>query len=223
VTAAPLIPAPVYGIRAWTVTGEGGRERLAGTQRGAAWPAGGDWLDATCSAVPAHAAPASGCACGIHAWHPGVHSARRVLAGRAEVPGVVEARGAIEVHDAGFRAQSGRPHALFLMPGRNAARIHRLAAAYGVEVVEVDGPDALLRWCHARGRGLEAPVVAELLGPEALDAARRARRTRASAAAARLTASVAIAGVLVIAGLQLLPDPPGPRVLHGRTGEIHTR
>jgi hypothetical protein len=33
---------------------------------------------------------------------------------------------------------------------------------------------------------------------------------------------VAVAALLVVAGLQVATDPTGDRVLHGRTGEIHT-
>jgi hypothetical protein len=51
--------------------------------------------------------------------------------------------------------------------------------------------------------------------------ARRGRDT-ARADALRLAAAVAVVALLVVAGLQVATDPPGDRVLHGRTGEIHT-
>jgi hypothetical protein len=98
----------------------------------------------------------------------------------------------------------------------------RLAEAYGTQVVEADGPDALLALCRAQGLGLDQRGLAQLLGPEKVEECRRARRQRARAAALRLAAAVGVAALLVVAGLQVATDPPGDRVLHGRTGEIHT-
>jgi hypothetical protein len=97
----------------------------------------------------------------------------------------------------------------------------RLAEAYGAQIVEADGPDALLALCRAQGLGLDPHVVAQLLGPQKVEECRRARRQRARAAALRLAAAVGVAALLVVAG-QLATDPPSDRVLHGRTGEIHT-
>jgi hypothetical protein len=91
-----------------------------------------------------------------------------------------------------------------------------------VPVVEAGGADAVLGWCRAHGLGLAAPVVAELLGPAELDAGRRARHVEGRANALRLAATIVVAALLVVVGL-LVADPPGDRVLHGRTGEIHTR
>src|SRR3954447_2680365 len=47
-TADPLVPGPVYGLRTWTVAGDAGCERLAGPQRGAVWPIDGEWFAAVC-------------------------------------------------------------------------------------------------------------------------------------------------------------------------------
>ena len=218
---APLVPAPVYGLRTWAVLRDGGGERLAAPQRGVAWPAGGAWLTATCTRPGEHAAPAPGCACGVHAWHPSRRAARRVLAVRREVPGVVEARGAIEVHEDGFRAERARPHALVLARGRNAPLARRLAAAYGVPLVEVGGADDLFAFCRERGLGLAPSVVADLLGPAEVEQRRRARRRRVRADALRVLVAVVVAALLVVVGLQVATDPPGPRVLNGRTGEVH--
>src|SRR5689334_20714480 len=113
-TAAPLVPSPLYGLRTWSVAGTHGEERLAAPQRGVAWPAGGDWLVARCDVDPSHDAPARGCVCGIHAWHPSRRAARRVLGRRGVIAGVVEASGAIELHRDGFRAERARPRALFV-------------------------------------------------------------------------------------------------------------
>ena len=216
----PLIPTPLYGLRTWTLVAGGRVELLAGPQQHTTWPPGGTWLEATCTQSSGHQPPTQGCGCGLHAWHPSRRSARRVLASRREVPGIVEARGAIELHDDGFRAERARPYALVLAPGRNARLVHRLAEAYGAQVIEADGPDALLTLCRAQGLGLDQRVVALLLGPEKAEECRRARRQSARRDALRLAAAVAVTA-LVVAGLQVATDPPGDRVLHGRTGEIH--
>jgi hypothetical protein len=222
VSGSPLVPAPVYGLRTWTARSGPDGERLGGPHQDAAWPAGGEWLEARCRRTPEHAAPAPGCECGIHAWHPSPASARRVLAGRWQVPGVLEARGAIEVHEEGFRAQQARPYALVAAPGRNAPMIGRLAAAHGVPVVAVDGPQALLAWCRERGLGLGPDVVALLIGAEEIEAGRRARRRAAVRARLRIAVTVAVAVALLVGGMLVAKDPPGERTLTGRAGEIHT-
>lgn len=220
--SVPLVPAPLYGLRAWKVVGEAGAELLKGPQQGGTWPPGGQWLEALCSQSQEHQAPVQGCGCGLHAWHPTPRLARRILAGRGEVPGIVEARGAIEVHDDGFRAQRARPFALFLLPGRNARLVNRLAKAYGVRVVDARGADDVMAFCQERGLGLDEAVVAELLGPEG-EERRRAARRRLRFEALRFAAAIAVALLLVVIGLQVATDPPGDRVLHGRTGEIHVK
>jgi hypothetical protein len=217
----PLVPSPVYGLRTWTVGGERPDERLAGVYREAApWPTGGAWLEASCA--KGHSAPVPDCGCGVHAWHPRPRAARRILAARREVPGIVEATGAIEVHEDGFRAARARPYALFLPPGRNAALARRLGEAYDVPVVEVDGPDAVLSWCEKHGLGLGARVVADLLGADEVEAQRRARRAKTRGNVMRITVAVAVAALLVVLGL-VATDPPGDRTLSGRAGEVQTR
>ena len=207
---SPLVPSPVYGLRAWTVVGEAGSEQLAGPHRSVGWPLAGAWLESTCDR--GHASPAPGCSCGIHAWHPRRRWARRTTAARQAVPGIVEASGVVEVHADGFRAQRGRPYAL-VDTGRHPALVHRLAAAYRVPVVEAGSPAAVVDWCRDRDLGLEEAVVAELLG-----AAARPRR-RTVAGALRIAAAVAVVGLLLLAGL-LATDPPGDRPLNGRAGEV---
>jgi hypothetical protein len=206
----PLVPGPLYGLRTWRVVGDAGRERLAGPHRGVTWPAGGGWLEATCPV--GHGSPAGDCDCGVHAWHPRRQWARRIVAARREVPGIVEASGTIEVHDDGFRAQRGRPYALVLDARRNPALVRRLAFAYGVPVVEYGGPTALLDWCRAHELGLDEAVVGELLGR------RKARHARANAA--RTAAALALVALMVLLGL-LATDSPGERTLYGRTGWVH--
>jgi hypothetical protein len=206
VSDEPLIPGPLYGLRTWRVVAEDGVERLAAPHRGTTWVPG-DWLEASCEH---HAAPAAGCDCGVHAWHPRRASARRVLSTRFEVPGIVEADGAIEVHAEGFRAERARPYALVLTPGRNAGQIRRLADEYGVEVVEVGGPGELLEWCSERGLGLSEPVVRDLVGPT----------RRPKSGVLRLAAALAVAGALLFAGIELIPEQESGETLKGRGGEI---
>jgi hypothetical protein len=220
---APLVPSPVYGLRTWRVRGERPDERLAGVYRDAApWPAGGAWLEASCSGAEGHSAPAPQCSCGVHAWHPRRRAARRILASRREVPGIVEACGAIEVHEDGFRAERARPYALLLAPGRNAALAHRLGEAYRVPVVEAADADDVLGWCEEHGLGLAPPVVAELLGTDELEAQRRARKAKVRSGVLRVTVAVVVAALLVVVGL-VATDPPGDRTLQGRAGEVRPR
>lgn len=220
--SVPLVPTPIYGLRAWRVVGEAGSERLAGPQQGAAWPSGGRWLEAECSQTPEHSAPVRGCGCGLHAWHPTRRFARKILSGRREFPGVVEARGAIEVHDDGFRAERAHPFALFLAPGRNEPLVRRLADAYGARVVEAKGAGDVVAFCREHGLGLDEALVTELLGPEG-EERRRAARRKVRVDALRLGAAIALTALLVVIGLQVATDPPGERVLQGRTGEIHVK
>jgi len=216
-SAPPLVPSPVYGLRTWAPTGAQGSERLAGPRQGTAWPTGGDWLEARCE--HGHAAPAADCDCGIHAWHPAPHGARRVLSLRWEIPGVVETEGAVELHRDGFRAERARPYALFVGPLGNAARARRLADAYGIEAVAVDGADAVVAWCRARGLGLAPDVVDELLGPDALAAGRRERRVRRRRMAVRVAALLGVIGALVGVGIAVGGQPEDCTV-SGRTGEV---
>jgi hypothetical protein len=212
-TDPAIVPSPLYGLRTWSVVGEPGRERLAGPQRTVPWPAGGEWLVARCDS--GHAAPAPDCDCGVHAWHPRRRAARRALASRRLVAGVVEAAGAAEVYEEGFRAERARPHALVAAPWRSPDVSRRLAEAYGVPLIESRGPGELVEWCRARGLGFDEAVVAGMLGRAAIEERRSSRRTRAL----RTGALLAVVGVLLTAGL-LLTDSPGDRPLNGRAGEV---
>ncbi len=195
---------------------EGG-EVLAGPHQNALWPPGGQWLQARCPT--GHAAPAPGCDCGAHAWHPRRHSVRDVLAPRRTVPGIVEAQGAIEVHEDGIRAARARPHALLVTPGCNAAMIRRLADRYGAALIEVRGPRDLLAYCREHHIGMGEDVVSELLGT---GDPRQRRRAKFRHDFLRVAAALMVTALLVVLGLQLAVDPPGDRTLFGRTGEIHT-
>jgi hypothetical protein len=213
----PLVPGPIYGLRTWCVAGSPGEERLIGQQRSTPWPERGAVLDAECSVTPPHAPPGAGCTCGLYAWHPTLAAARRVCGVRREVPGILQAFGAVEVHADGFRAERGRPHTLVLLPGRNPRLLERLAETYDVELLRLDGPKALIAHCRERGLGLSRHVVEELVGTEMLVARRRERRRRAVLTAAVLAAAAVILGGAAVA---LDPGTEHGKVLNGRTGEI---
>jgi hypothetical protein len=215
----PLFAGSLYGLRFWRVFVDDRGEWLAGPHQQAVWPAGGEWLVATCT--DGHPAPTAGCDCGVHAWHPRRSSARQVLAARATVAGIVEAQGPAEVHEDGFRAERARVYALVLTPRANAKLIRRLAERYDAEIAEVRGPAELLAWCRERGLGLDEEVVARLLGSGDAASLRRARRRRQGGAALRVALALVIAALLVVAGLNVVADPPGERTLYGRAGEVH--
>jgi hypothetical protein len=219
-SAPALVPSPLYGLRTWSAIGEQGAERLAGPRQGTPWPSDGAWLEARCD--QSHSAPAPGCDCGIHAWHPGPQGARRVLALPREVPGVVEAEGAVELHHDGFRAERARPYALFAGPRANAQLVRRLAGAYGIDAVAVGDAEAIVAWCRARGLGLAPDVLERLLGPDVVAEARRARRRRVRLVGLRIAAALAAIALLVGVGIAAT-DSPGDRTLNGRTGEVRVR
>jgi hypothetical protein len=218
VTDAPLIPGSLYGLRTWRIGRDADGENLLAVSRDTPWPGGGSWFEASCAAEGGHAAPAPDCTCGVHAWHPRRSSARRVLAGRFEQPGVVEAAGAIELQHDGFRAQRARPSALVVIPGRNTKRAERLARRYDAELVRVADADALLAWCADRGVGLDAPTVDELLGPENACARLRSRRRKRRAGALRIAVAVMLSAAAVAAGWAFASGPPSSGRICGRTG-----
>jgi hypothetical protein len=222
VTDEPLVPGPLYGLRTWIVVAEDGRERLRGLHQGGEWPPGDGWFEAECPKAAGHRPPGRECKCGIHAWHPTLKNARRVLASRGEVAGVIEARGAVELHEEGFRAERARPYALVAMPSRNGKRVGRLAEIYATQVIEVRKPAELVAWCRERGLGMDERVVAELLGPEWAQQSAHRKHTRRRNNILRVAAALVIATILLVIGAQL-HEPDGPRTLYGRTGEIHTR
>src|SRR5690348_16813510 len=149
IATAPTLAEPLLGLRTWALAGERGAERLRGPYSGTPWPKGGAWLRASCTRDDAHAAPVADCSCGIYGLHPSRRNAWRALAFRREIGGVVEARGAVELHPDGFRAEEGRPQVLLAHPRSNPHLLRRLSEAYAVPVVEVRGAKALLAWCEA--------------------------------------------------------------------------
>jgi hypothetical protein len=142
-----------------------------------------------------------------------------VLALRREVPGIVECDGPMELHPDGFRARRGRPHALVLLPGRNAGLLGRLSRAYSAEVVEVRGPAELERWCRDRGLGLAPGVVDTLLGPGTVQEWRRTNRRHSRVAAARIVAALLVTVVIALLAYAALPTQRGPHYVYGRSGK----
>jgi hypothetical protein len=220
VNDAPLIPEPLYGLRTWRIARDAEGEYLVAVSKGTRWPNGGDWLKASCAGPGGHEAPAAECECGIYAWHPRRSSARRVLAGRFEQPGIVEAAGAVELQHDGFRAERARPYALVVTPGRNARLVERLARRYDSRVVDVANADELLAWCSAEGVGLDEPTVDDLLGPENAEERLRLRRRTRLRNLARIAAVVTISAALVVAGWLFESGPPSPHGIYGRTGWV---
>jgi hypothetical protein len=217
-----LLPGPLYGLRAWRVMTECGRELLTAPQRATPWQPGQGWTRATCDAD--HRAPAPGCRCGIHAWHPRRAFARRILASRFEVPGIVEADGLVEVHEDGFRAERARPYAFVRLPGRNPFLIERLSAAYGAEILDLRRPDELLAVCAERNLGLQESVVDDLLGAEVVEERRRARVRKRRNTALRVAATVAVGAALGVLGVMVEhTGPQGERDLYGRAGKVHVK
>jgi len=213
----PLVPGPIYGLRTWGVAGEHGAEYLTGPQREEPWPPGGALLEAECAVRPPHEPPGTDCDCGLHAFHPRRFSARRVCGMRGQIPGILEAAGAVEVHPDGFRAARGRPAALVLLPRGNARLVEHLATAYDAELLRLSGPDALLEHCRAHDLGLSEETVAELVGHEGMRDARRSRRRLvARFAAAWAVFLVLVAGYVIVAN----PHQQHGKELYGRSGEI---
>jgi hypothetical protein len=219
VTDEPLVPGPLYGLRTWAIVSQDGREWLAGPHKGIEWPPGEEWFEARCLSGR-HRPPERDCNCGVHAWHPTRASAKRVLASRFELAGIVEARGGIEVHEDGFRAEEARPHALVVTRNRSDKLVQRLAASYHAQVVEVRRPQDLLDWCRERGLGLDQRVVAQLLGPEQIQKSARLRKIARRTNILRVAVVLAVSALMLGFGSQLLHDPKGPHTLYGRTGKV---
>jgi hypothetical protein len=216
VTGTPLFADALFGLRYWRVSTDDRGEWLTAPYHDTRWPPGGEWLHAHCPS--GHGAPAPACDCGVHAWHPNRQSARDVLAPRATIAGIVEARGAVELHEDGFRAARCRPYALIATPRSNAALIRRLAERYGTTVIDVNGPRALLAWCREHDIGMSDAVVADIVGTGNPSDRRRARLRRDIL---RVAAALALSALLVVVGLAVTPEPEHGKTLGGRAGEVH--
>jgi hypothetical protein len=220
VTDPPLIPGSVYGLRTWRIAYDDDGEYLTAIAKDVRWPDGGAWLEASCAEGHDHSAPAPDCTCGVHAWHPRESSARRVLAGRFEQPGIVEAAGAIELQHDGFRAERARPYAFVVTPSRNAHLAERLAHRYGARVARVKDAAGLLAWCRERGLGLDPATVDDLLGPDHASERLQAEREHRQRTGLRVAAAVVVGAGLFAAGWAIASGPnAGP--IYGRTGRVH--
>lgn len=141
---APDLMEAVVGFRQWNL--EGGRLMPIGA--GADVWRGADEIRAECTSG-LHDAPASGCHCGLNAWHD--FSAEWLESGG--VAGVVVGRGAVRVHVDGWRAEYARPVALaygegewhssdpvvqaLATDGAQRSLVRNLATRLGVAAVDV--------------------------------------------------------------------------------------
>lgn len=175
----PLIAGKVHGLRSWSIEFDAGRASLSGPYSDVNWERGGAPTKAVCTDghwPHAHDPPGKWCNCGLYALHPNPESAVQLMQGSnegvwpAEICGVVEAWGRVEVHESGFRAEFARPYALCVrraVVGTDWGNlVERLARSHGAEVIVVDSPDDLLEQCRARNLGLSEDAVSELLRGE---------------------------------------------------------
>jgi hypothetical protein len=121
----------------------------------------------------------------------------------------------------GARAPRARPYALVAVPGRNAQLVRRLAERYHADVIDASRPAQLLAYCRERSLGMDERVVAELLGIGDPTERQRAKLRKARIDLLRVVAAFLVSVLLVVLGLMVATDPPGPRTLYGRTGEVH--
>ena len=176
VESPPLFAGPLYGIRVWHASWEGGDVHLTGFN-GERWVGGGAPTHAECvrdgRTEPDHHAPVASCTCGLHAVHPDEDGARWIDAysGYGATPslvGIIAAWGTIEVHADGFRAESARPVAICMpahaRPGSDLARLAQtLADRYDAELLPAASGARLVALCHERGYGLDPALVENLI------------------------------------------------------------
>lgn len=145
---APDLMQPLLGFRAWVV--HGGRIKPTG-MGGDVWRGGAE-VRAECVRGSDHRAPSAACECGLYGWHSFKalmhdHQATRPVTSPF-VLGAVVARGRMEIHQRGFRAEYMRPVLFTNLPGeqeraRQEGRIDvwRLAKLLGG--IRVVGPDEI--------------------------------------------------------------------------------
>lgn len=112
---------------------------------------------ATC-APHRHPAPQPKCDCGLYAWHAPHKLVKTGGLRRSDfVYGAVRARGRIEVHRDGFRAQYAQPIVLMYMEDNEGMRdaAQRVGASLGLPVV---GASAIEAFCSEHGK----PVPMEM-------------------------------------------------------------
>lgn len=126
--SAARISGAVLGYRAFEA--DAGAGLLLGAVSGAPWPRGVARADCELG----HPAPASGCECGLYAYHS--HPEEQVELSLCEWPELVAAVllwGMVEVHADGVRAEFARVAVLERPASRRAdhAGVRALARAYG--------------------------------------------------------------------------------------------
>jgi hypothetical protein len=172
----PLVAGELHGLRAWALEFRDGRARLVAHYAEVLWALDGEPTAAACeggSWPRPHEAPGKWCSCGLYGLHPSEGSATRVLeeAGAecwpAELGGLIEAWGRVEVHETGFRAEFARPVALIMRHHEIGTDwgglVERLADAHRAEVLVLENPQELVDHCRSLDLGLSARAVAELL------------------------------------------------------------
>jgi hypothetical protein len=139
--AEPCVPGPIVGARFWIVDLSPTAPALLASPRGGRWLSSGRPTAAHCDSG-CSAPPSTACSCGIYAFHPwsrafdpSAVSGREVGEGVWTIWGEVEAWGAMEVYEDGFRAQYARPASLFIpsLVSRDVRmRIEEVARAHQV-------------------------------------------------------------------------------------------
>lgn len=175
----PLLVGEIHGLRRWSLRLESGNLRLASPFNDFSWEPGGAPTVAACGAGwlrRLHRSPGHRCGCGLYALHPSPKSASEVFRVEdghrlpAEIAGLVEAWGRVEVHETGFRAQFARPVALILHRDQEGSDwnelVGRVAHAYRAEVLLVEGPKEVAKHCREHGLGLSRGTVARLVPEE---------------------------------------------------------
>lgn len=135
-TRAPDYAEPIRGWRVWRVAAARGTIRLWSVLYDEPWQPLAPFR-AVCVSDPAHAAPTTGCACGVHAARS-VNRAARYLIGRDDpeivhrVFGVVALWGDVFEGVDGWRAELAYPDRLWVPASPRADEIAGALEAYGV-------------------------------------------------------------------------------------------
>lgn len=95
----------LIGFRSWQLAGPKLKPIGAGND---VWR-GGREVRAECGNGREHRAPAPDCECGLYAWYSWEKLAARAAAGTGQVFGAIAARGRVQLHNEGFRAEYMRP------------------------------------------------------------------------------------------------------------------
>jgi hypothetical protein len=183
----PLIAGVIHGVRVWHLQLDGRQARLAAAVQGTGWVRGGRPTRARCLGAGAHAPPAGDCGCGLYALHPyAIESSASFFhfpgyhRGALWIAGLVEAWGRVEIHSEGFRAEYARPLALLVMGLPRHGEYHDVAAAaaaaYRVDLLDLESPAQVVAHCRNHDLGLSREVVRSLLPQPPEESGEVARR-----------------------------------------------